>query len=171
MSSESPWLSEVKGYIQGACTEQGWLRTDCSWDIESKLSIVRHNYKSTQKSHLVVGIDKSIPLTKASRAGLWCFLWHAPEQTVDKHRDAGDLRRHRAHYDVIVMTYHKYPDQAVVHKYWTIHNRMLRAFVRHFISAAYVFLCLRFFALRTHSLSAVAICWKHFCRTKNVGVI
>ena len=32
---------------------------------------------------------------------LWCFLWSAPEQTVEQTRDAGDLRRHRAHYDVI----------------------------------------------------------------------
>ena len=40
-----------------------------------------------------------IPHTKASDAELWCFLWSAPEWTVE----AGDLRRHRAHYDVIVM--------------------------------------------------------------------
>ena len=46
-----------------------------------------------------------IPLTKASGAELWCFLWFAPEQTVWVNiRDAGDLRRHRAHYDVTVMT-------------------------------------------------------------------
>ena len=45
-----------------------------------------------------------IPLTKASDAGLWCFLWSAPKQTVGKrNRYAGDLRRHHAHYDVIVM--------------------------------------------------------------------
>ena len=33
-----------------------------------------------------------IPHTKASDAGLWCY-----------NREAGDLRRHRAHYDVIMM--------------------------------------------------------------------
>ena len=43
-----------------------------------------------------------IPLTKASDADLRCLLWSVPEQTVD--RDAGDLRRHRAHYDSTVMT-------------------------------------------------------------------
>ena len=32
-----------------------------------------------------------------------CFLSSAPEYTVNN-REAGDLRRHRAHYDVIVMT-------------------------------------------------------------------
>ena len=42
-----------------------------------------------------------IPPTKASDAELWCFLW-----TNDwvNNRDAGDLRRHRAHYDVTVMS-------------------------------------------------------------------
>ena len=35
---------------------------------------------------------------------LWCFLWSAPEQTVEQNnRDADDLERHRAHYDVTVM--------------------------------------------------------------------
>ena len=45
-----------------------------------------------------------IPLTKASDAVLWCFLWSAPEENcwVNNH-EAGDLRCHRAHYDVIVM--------------------------------------------------------------------
>ena len=42
-----------------------------------------------------------IPLTKASDAKLWCFLWSVPEVN---NRDAGDLRRHRSHYDVIVVT-------------------------------------------------------------------
>ena len=88
-------------------------------------------------------LDRCIPLTKATDA---CFLWSAPEQTIEKtietlviwdamwgkppvtggfpsqrpvtrsfdaffdltndcanNRDAGDLRRHRAHYDVTVM--------------------------------------------------------------------
>ena len=45
-----------------------------------------------------------IPLTKASDAELWCFLWLAPwiNDWVNN-RAAGDLRHHRAHYDVIVM--------------------------------------------------------------------
>ena len=41
-----------------------------------------------------------IPPIKASDAELWCFLWSAP---CIKNREAGDLRRHRSHYDVIVM--------------------------------------------------------------------
>ena len=45
-----------------------------------------------------------IPRTKASDAELWCFLWSAPwiNGSVNN-REAGNLRRHRAHYDVIVM--------------------------------------------------------------------
>ena len=43
-----------------------------------------------------------IPLTQASDAELWCFLWSRPEQKVDN-RNAGDLRCHHADYDVTVM--------------------------------------------------------------------
>ena len=41
-----------------------------------------------------------IPLTKASDAELWCFLWSAPGIN---HHEAGDLRRHHTHHDAIVM--------------------------------------------------------------------
>ena len=45
-----------------------------------------------------------IPLTKASAAELWCFLWSAPEfNGWANHRDVGDFRRHFVHYDVTVM--------------------------------------------------------------------
>ena len=45
-----------------------------------------------------------IPPTKASHAELWCFLWSGPwiNGWVNNH-EAGDLRRHRAHYDVTIM--------------------------------------------------------------------
>ena len=45
-----------------------------------------------------------IPRTKASDAELWCFLWSAPwiNGWVNT-REAGDLRFHRADYEVIVM--------------------------------------------------------------------
>ena len=47
-----------------------------------------------------------IPLTKASDAELWCFLWSSPEQTVEQTIETPwDSRRHRAHYDVTVMCY------------------------------------------------------------------
>ena len=44
-----------------------------------------------------------IPFTKASDAELWCFLWIA--NSWANNLDAGDLRRHRAHYDITVMTW------------------------------------------------------------------
>ena len=54
-------------------------------------------------------VHEWIPLTKASDAELWCFLWSAPEQTADQTIetlviwDAGDLSYRRAHYDITVM--------------------------------------------------------------------
>ena len=45
-----------------------------------------------------------IPRTKASDAKLWCLLWSASEKNGwVNNREAGDLRRYRTHYDVIVM--------------------------------------------------------------------
>ena len=44
--------------------------------------------------------------TKANDAELWCFRWSAPEiNGWVNNREAGDLRRHRAHYDVTVMDF------------------------------------------------------------------
>ena len=45
-----------------------------------------------------------IPITKASDAELWCFLWsvHGLNGRVNN-REAGDLRHHHTHYDVTVM--------------------------------------------------------------------
>ena len=40
------------------------------------------------------------PLTQTSDAELWCFLW---TNGWVNNQDAGDLRRHRAYYDVTVM--------------------------------------------------------------------
>ena len=47
---------------------------------------------------------RRIPRSKASDAELWCFLWsaHWVNGWVNNH-EAGDLRRHRAHYDANVM--------------------------------------------------------------------
>ena len=46
-----------------------------------------------------------IPLIKASDAEFWCFLWSAPWiNGWVNNPDAGDCRRRRTHYDVIVMT-------------------------------------------------------------------
>ena len=47
--------------------------------------------------------DRGIPGTKASDAEHWCFLWSAWMDGWVNNHEAGDLRRHRAHYDVTVM--------------------------------------------------------------------
>ena len=45
-----------------------------------------------------------IPRTKASDAELWCFFYLRLNNRLSLvNREAGDLRRHHAHYDVIVM--------------------------------------------------------------------
>ena len=45
-----------------------------------------------------------IPRTKASNGELWCFLWSAPKISGwANNREAGDLRRRRDHYYVIIM--------------------------------------------------------------------
>ena len=45
-----------------------------------------------------------IPLTKASDAELWCFLWFASWiNGWVNNSDAGDLRCYRTHFDVIVI--------------------------------------------------------------------
>ena len=47
-----------------------------------------------------------IPHTKASDAELWCFHWSVPWiNGWVNNRQAGDLRRNRVHYDVIVMIF------------------------------------------------------------------
>ena len=47
-----------------------------------------------------------IPRAKASDVELWCF-WSAPSiNDWVNNSEAGDLRRHGAHYDFTVMTYH-----------------------------------------------------------------
>ena len=52
----------------------------------------------------VFTVHRWIPRTKASDAELCCFLWSVPWICGwANNREAGDLRRQRAHYDVIVM--------------------------------------------------------------------
>ena len=49
---------------------------------------------------------ESLPLIKADDTKLWSFLWSVSEQTVEVTIEApGDLRRHRARYDVTAMQF------------------------------------------------------------------
>ena len=62
-----------------------------------------------------------IPLTKASDAEFWCFIWSAPELNGwVKNREAGDLRRHRVHYDITVMELLNLKEHLNIHL-WKIH--------------------------------------------------
>ena len=47
--------------------------------------------------------NRWIPLTKASNAEIWCFLWCTWTNSWVNSRNAGGLRRHDAHYDITVM--------------------------------------------------------------------
>ena len=51
----------------------------------------------------VRGIHRWIPRTKASDAELWCFLCSAWINGWVNYHEAGDLRRHRARYEVTIM--------------------------------------------------------------------
>ena len=70
----------------------------------------------------VRGIHRSrwIPRTKASDAELWCLLWSAWINDWVNNREAGDLRRHRARYDVIVMYNSKLPSCDIFRQWMTM---------------------------------------------------
>ena len=77
-----------------------WTR-DWYWSMICS-PLWRHDRKTTVS--LMAG-RRWIPHTKASDAELWCFLWSAPWiNGWVNNREAGDLIRHRAHYDVVVMS-------------------------------------------------------------------
>ena len=69
-----------------------------------------HNYVIKWKKFRVTGhlggeftAHRRIPHTKASDAELWYFLRSAPDNGWINNGEAGDLRRHRVHYDVTEM--------------------------------------------------------------------
>ena len=78
----------------------------CFWVFFPDDNFSRKNsnkWHAHQWYHLQYG-HRWIPLTKASGAQLWCFffIYAWINGGVNSH-EAGDLRRHRAHYDVIAM--------------------------------------------------------------------
>ena len=58
------------------------------WVLENSY-VIHVDYRVTKWKHFlrywsfVRGIHRWIPLTKASYAERWCFLWYVPEQTVE----------------------------------------------------------------------------------------
>ena len=82
--------------------------------------------------------SRRIPLKKASDAELWCFLWSAPEQTVEQTIETLVLRCYPAHHDVTVMM----PDFSssrgswndIKHNAWVTVNNLTREVICQWVS-------------------------------------
>ena len=80
----------------------------CLWAHES-----RHHFMMTSSNRNIFRVTghlcgeytgrRRIPHTKASDAELWCFFICVWISSWVNNREAGDLRRYHAHYDVTVM--------------------------------------------------------------------
>ena len=85
---------KVCAYIRAASTHCSFMKTSSNWNIFR----VTGNLCGEYTSH------RCISSTKVSETEFWCFLWiFAWKYGWVNNRGAGDLRRHRAHYDVIVL--------------------------------------------------------------------
>ena len=80
-----------------------------------------------------------IPLTKASDAELWCFFICVWINDWVNNREAGDLRRYRAHYDVTLMQTTKHRQTMCVFNVYTcVHSYLcIGAHIFVFTSPAY----------------------------------
>ena len=89
----------------------GSSRAWIDWNIHVHISSVpmmkSSNWNLFRDAGPLCGVftgHRWIPRTKARDAELWCFLWSAPWiNGWVNNREAGDFRRHRVPYDVIVM--------------------------------------------------------------------
>ena len=62
------------------------------------------NHASLFSQHMMTSSNGNFLRTKVSDVELWCFLWSAAWiKGWVNNREAGDLRHHKAHYDMIVM--------------------------------------------------------------------
>ena len=85
--------------VLGACTASLW---NMRKGIASQLPWWRHQMETL--STLLAFCARNSPVTGEFPTRALCFLWSAPEPRVEQtNGDAGNLRRHRAHYDVMVM--------------------------------------------------------------------
>ena len=71
--------------INGGCIMSTRYKNNNSETSHSDNDVIQWKY-FPRHSSFVRGIHQSrwIPLTKASNAEFWCFLWSAPEQTVEQ---------------------------------------------------------------------------------------
>ena len=107
----------ITGPLWGEFTHDRWIPAQMARNAEKASIWCRHHdWVGTQsfgeeQVQTVPKLPDSFtnipwwPLTRASDAGLWCFLWSAPwiNGWVSNRDEAGDLRHHSAHYDVIAM--------------------------------------------------------------------
>ena len=99
----------------------------------------------------------------ASDAELWCFLWCAPwiNGWVNK-CEAGDLRRHRAHCDVIVMC-----TSRIMHMVRIV---LKQANNTKYQSTALLILCTGP-AQRASNSNSASVAWRHHAMEQPVKVI
>ena len=94
VSKRDPWKSVGLTIVLITVAEEGLMMTSSNGNI---FRVTGHFCEE------LIG-PRWIPRTKASDAELWCFLWSALWiNGWGNNREAGDLRRHRAHCDVIGM--------------------------------------------------------------------
>ena len=85
-----------------------WIQDTITWTNEPSNPCWRHQMKTFSALYwpFVRGIHRS-PVNyphKGQWLRVWCFVWSAPwTNGWVNNREAGDLIRHRAHYDIIVM--------------------------------------------------------------------
>ena len=83
--------------------QQGWYNRDLAIHIFMVTSSNGNIFRVTGLLCVEFTGRRWIPLKKASHAELWCFLRFAPWINCwVNNSEAGDLRRRRGHYDVIV---------------------------------------------------------------------
>ena len=105
------WFSSVSLSLWPTIRSTHGLHTIWSlmrYDALSSMCMVTssngNNFKVTGHLCGEFTVRRWIPSTKTSDAELWCFLWSASWiNGWVNNREAGDLRRHRAHCDVNVM--------------------------------------------------------------------
>ena len=99
------WVCELAESESSKVSDKTFLICQFYWPPNFKIMMTSSNGNIFRVTGPLWGEftgDRWIPLTNASDAELWYFLWYVPEQTVDN-RDTDDLRCRWAHYDITVM--------------------------------------------------------------------
>ena len=103
-STGAPSSNELQCFVYMRGYTDNKLGNGCqaTWPINKYDDVIKGKH-FPRYWPFVRGIHRSrwIPLTKANVTGLWCFLYRI-NGWLNNHED-GDLRRHRAHYDVTAM--------------------------------------------------------------------